>query len=75
MSNYYKDKQRAYMELDNIIQNSIKRKTNINITMVVLDLTSKHPVSDKALKNRINEIASVYNLKIVNDELICEVKV
>jgi hypothetical protein len=74
LSNYYEAKQKAYVELDNILQSAIRGKKNVSITMVLLEITRRHPVSEKAVKNRINDIAEVNHLVIVDNELICEVK-
>lgn len=67
---YYRDKQRAFLALHTLLDKHMSNKENISISGVLYDLSTRFPVSDRALEKQIERFAEVNNLKIKGDELV-----
>ena len=52
MSNYYKDQQKAYRKIDDILE-SLQVDSAFNIDRMTLHVTLLYPISPKAVKQRI----------------------
>lgn len=58
---YYKEKHKAYIKLDEMLESYSESKTNVSIDKILLILTSRFQVSEKSLLERIYKIQKVYN--------------
>ncbi|MFW6282537.1 MAG: hypothetical protein ACOC1P_00590 [Minisyncoccales bacterium] len=70
---FYREQKKAFLDLDEIIKNEvIGNKSPLNISRVILKLTSIHEVSELALKKRVNRWIEAHNdiLKEKDGELV-----
>lgn len=56
---YYRRKRQLNNVLDNLVNQLKENKTEASVTKIILELTKKHEVSEKAIKERIFMLESV----------------
>lgn len=70
MTSFYKFQRMAFTELDKMIQSTMERKTDLNISFIILNLTNKYEVSDKALKKRVQYWIESYDQLELKDNIL-----
>lgn len=69
MSNYYNEKRKANIDLRNIIRQAKSTKQEIRINSVIIHLTEKYAVGDKAINDRLILLQEEYSFTI-NDGVV-----
>jgi hypothetical protein len=72
VTNYYRDQQRAFEEIDRLLKEAQKCKVNVTVSGVVYEITRHYPVSPKNVEKQINLFCQVKKVKRVDDELVME---
>lgn len=53
MTSFYRYQKLAFQELDGIVNSARENKIDVNVSLLILNLTSKYEVSDKSLRKRL----------------------
>ena len=70
MSNYYKEQKRALIELRNYIDQCRESQRVVSIPLLILSMTEKYEVSEKALSKRIILLSKAYEDMVVEQDVI-----
>ena len=54
MTSFYKWQRMANIRIDNIIQSTIDSKSELDISLLTLQITNQFEISDKAILKRVN---------------------
>jgi hypothetical protein len=71
MTSFYQEQRRANIRIDNIIQSTILSKTELDISLLTLQITNQFEISDKAILKRINLwISSRSDLELTGNNIL-----
>lgn len=65
MVSFYRSQLLANKEIDNQFNASMKNKTELNIPLLIINITNRFEVGEKQVNKRINLLVSAYEEKAI----------